>query len=241
MIFRIHPIHLTLFAFNYMIVSILVLHSQSPEQKSTEYKGQNILSEITKDKLGDLQWENEPAEYTIEKAELIVKAPKDSDFFINPEDLSVAASAPVLYKEISGDFVATTWVSPDMTSVWNAAGLLLMIDSDHWIKLVFENSDATGPGIVTVTTRGVSDDANGVRLNNRAKIGLKMVRKGNNYAMYWAEEGKGYKMARLSAMPASDAVKIGLEAQCPAGEEAIHKFHYFSIESKTVKDLRKGE
>ena len=228
-------------AFIVLALPLSTLRSQVMDEDAAARENHNILLDISEDQLNDLEWANEPEEYGIQGGELVVVATKGTDFFINPEDMSNTATAPVLFKEITGDFVATACVSPDLSSVWNAAGLLLRINDENWVKFVFENSDATGPSIVTVTTRKISDDANGVRLSDNSKIWLKLSRKGNNYAMHWSEDGTEYKMARLSAMSASDPVKIGLEAQCPVGENATHTFHYFSIESKTVTDLRKGE
>ena len=231
----------SLLAFLVLALQLTTLRSQVVEKVTSGVEAHNILDDISKDQLLGLQWINEPAEYSINNGKLVVTTTKGTDFFINPEDMSNTATAPLLFHEIKGDFVAIACVSPDLTSVWNAAGLLLIINDENWIKFVFESSDATGPSIVTVSTRGISDDANGVRLPDSSKIWLKLSRKGNNYAMHWSEDGKDYKMARLSAMSPSDPVKIGLEAQCPVGENAKHTFHYFSIESKTVADLRKGE
>ena len=67
-----------------------------------------------------------------------------------------------------------------------------------------------------------------------------MIKKGNLYALHWSADGQAYKMARLTTLPAAPGVKIGLEAQCPAGDAATHEFSYFSLEEKTVSDLRKG-
>lgn len=224
-----------------LALTLTSLYSQVMDKAASEAKDQNILAGISKEHMGGLQWVNEPAEYSIRNGELFVTATKGTDFFINPEDLSNSASAALLFKEVTGDFVAIACVSPDMSSVWNAGGLLVLIDDDNWIKFVFEYSDATGPSVVTVTTRGISDDANGERLTDHSKIWLKLARKGNNYAMHWSEDGIKYKMARLSAMSPAGLIKIGLEAQCPVGESARHSFQHFSIESKTVQDLRKGE
>ena len=224
-----------------LILSNSLIYSQTEGAEGSASDAQNLLEDLSAEQLNDLQWLNEPTDYSITDGTLTITASKSTDFFINPEDMAATASAPFLYKDVTGDFVAIAQVRPDLTALWNAAGLLLMIDEINWIKLVFEVSDATGPGIVTVTTKGISDDANGVRLSASSEIWLKLVRKGNNYSMLWSEDGTDYKMARLSAMPPSASVKIGLEAQCPAGESAVHKFQHFSIESRTVKDLRKGD
>lgn len=208
---------------------------------SGEFEINNMLAEITSENLGDLKWLNQPKSFTIKNNSLTVVVEKGSDFFNNPEDSTITSTAPVLYKQVSGDFVAKALVRPDFSSMWNAAAIMVHIDSNNWIKFAFENSDATGQSIVTVVTKNVSDDANGVILTNHEKVWLKLVRKGNIYSMLWSLDDKDYKMARLTAMPPVDPIKIGVEAQCPVGKSATHEILYFEVEKKTVADLRKGE
>ena len=201
----------------------------------------NQFLEMESGKTKGFQWLNQPQNHTFSKGELHLEVEGNTDFFIDPENKKATSTAPYLYKEIKGDFVATALVQPDFKDQWNACALFMMIDDTHWIKFAFENSDATGKSIVSVVTRLVSDDANGAILNSSDKIWLKMIRKGDLYALHWSLDGKKYNMCRLAAMPKADKVKIGLEAQSPVGETAHHKFLFFNLESKTVRDLRKGE
>ncbi len=201
----------------------------------------NLLLDISKDNLGDLDWINTPGNIELSNGTLSVTAKSQTDFFINPEDMKASASAPLLFKEVSGDFVAIAKVRPDLSSQWNAAALMVILDETNWIKFGFENSDATGPGIVSVVTRETSDDANGPVLKNIESIWLKLLRKGDNYSMHWSYDGSKYFMARLAAMPERDSIMVGIEAQCPDGTEAVHRFEHFSIEAITVEDIRKGE
>ena len=201
----------------------------------------NMLSTITTEDLQDFQWLNPPHSFEVDQGILTIIAEKETDFFNNPEDNKKTATAPLLFKEVKGDFIAKALVSPDFTSLWNAVALMVHIDPDNWIKFAFENSDATGKSIVTVITKNTSDDANGVILNDQTDIWLKMVRKGDSYSMLWSKDGKDFKMARLSTLPSVDSVKVGIEAQSPVGESATHQIDYFEIEHTTVKDLRKGE
>lgn len=204
-------------------------------------QAENLLAAMNSSNLNGFQWMNTPEKFEVSDGSLRVTASEGSDFFNNPEDGKRTATAPLLYREIQGDFVATAQVKPDFSSMWNAAALMVYIDSVNWVKFAFENSDATGKSIVTVVTRGNSDDANGAILDGRDSIWLRMIRKGDTYAMHWSEDGKKYKMARLSSLPYKDAVKIGMEAQSPVGKSAEHEFLLFSLEQKTVNDLRKGE
>ena len=162
-------------------------------------------------------------------------------FSITLKTTQKLATAPVLFKEMTGNFVAEALVRPDFSSTWNAVALMVHIDNDNWIKFAFENSDATGKSIVTVVTKNVSDDANGVILKSVEQVWLKLIRKGNIYSMLWSNDGKDYKMARLTSLPEADSVKIGVEAQCPVGESAMHEILHFGVVETTVEDLRKGE
>lgn len=200
----------------------------------------NLLSGELGKNSSDLQWMNKPTSFSIENGTLIVKAEKGTDFFNNPEDNTITASAPFLFKQIEGDFVAVALVSPDFSSMWNAVALMVHIDKNNWIKFAFENSDATGKSIVSVVTHSVSDDANGVILRDQDRVWLKLIRRDTIYSMLWSLDGKDYKMARLTTMPAVDSVKIGIEVQCPVGQSATHEVNYFGIEKKRINDLRKG-
>lgn len=220
---------------------LMLLFVFSMPVSGQEAPGSNVLVKLNKENLGEYSWMNAPKEYSLTEEGLSVKAEQGTDFFINPEDLTAAANAPFLFREVEGDFVAITRVTPNFDSVWNACALMVYLDASNWIKFAFENSDASGPGIVSVVTRGVSDDANGAVLNEYEALWLKLVRKGNIYALHWSADGKDYKMARLSAMPDQKTVKVGIEAQCPSQGPAVHLFTFFSLENKTVEDLRKGE
>ena len=213
----------------------------SSESETHEKMENNSLLNLTNENPGNFKWLNEPKSFNIENGSINVLAEKGTDFFNNPEDSTLTSTAPFLYQEVSGDFVATTLVRPDFSSMWNAVALMVHIDDNSWIKFAFENSDATGRSIVSVVTKGVSDDANGAILNDKDVIWLKLIRKANIYSMFWSLDGVDYKMSRLTSMPVADTIKVGLEFQSPVGKPAEHEVDYFQIKHTTVQDLRKGE
>ena len=233
--------------FPFVVLAMTIACKNNPDQADQPKEGLFEIDQTKNDLLmlgnsdsNTFQWLNEPEEFELIENLLRIKAVKGTDFFNNPEDGSITATAPFLYQEVTGDFVATALVKPDFASVWNAGVIMVHIDSTHWIKFAFEYSDATGKSIVSVVTNEVSDDANGVILSAYDKIWLRIIRKRDIYALHWSKDGKEYKMARLSSLPSVQTVKVGIEAQCPVGEAAIHEFLYFSVENKTIKDLRKG-
>jgi regulation of enolase protein 1 (concanavalin A-like superfamily) len=230
----------TILQFGVVCFFLLLFDQEIIGQQMNAPDDKNLLAQIKKEDLKGFLWMNPPKEFDLKDGQLQVLTSGNTDFFIDPENNKSTASAHFLYKEIKGDFITTLQVKPNFKDQWNACAILMMSNETHWIKLAFENSDATGKSIVTVVTRGVSDDANGAVVNEFETVWLKMIRKGNLFAMHWSPDGKNYYMARLAAMPGSESVKIGLEAQSPIGTEVIHEFKFLSIEQKTAEDLRKG-
>lgn len=223
----------------YLLIFGAIIISCTKNNSSSDHPTQTVNKyNITKALITDFQWLNNPQSYVLEDHSLKVSVDKGTDFFNNPEDRSVVGSAPLLYKEVEGDFVAKALVQPDFSAQWNAVSMMVYLDSLHWIKFAFENSDATGPSIVTVVTKETSDDANGVVLNNEKMIWLAIARNDHIYSMHWSFDGENFKMARLTAMKDQPTVKIGLEMQSPVGDHATHLIHYFEIEEKTVNNLR---
>lgn len=194
---------------------------------------------FTSERVEGMQWMNPPGSFAVTDSSLQIVALEGSDFFNNPEDGTISQSAPFLFESVAGDFVATALVEPDFSAQWNAVALMVHIDSLNWIKFAFENSDATGPGIVSVITKGTSDDANGAVLPDVSRLWLAIIRKDNNYAMHWSLDGKNYQMARLTAMKPVSGVRIGIEAQSPVGVQATHRIHSYKVASRTVTELRK--
>lgn len=223
-----------------LLFTILLTSFGVAQHTMEKEQTKNLLLKLSSTDLGGFAWMNPPKTFELNDGILTMEAPNGSDFFNNPEDGQITGTAPFLFTEIAGDFVVKAQVQPDFSSQWNAVALMVHIDQNHWIKFAFENSDATGPSIVTVVTKNLSDDANGVVLRNSNAIWLKLIRKGDNYSMLWSEDDSDYKMARLTTLSNSQTVKIGMEAQCPVGPSATHHITYFELEQKTVKDMRKG-
>ncbi len=200
----------------------------------------NVLPSMDGNTISPFQWLNPPPQARFEEGTLTIVASPDTDFFIDPENGNSNATAPLLWRDVEGDFVATALVEPDLSDTWHAVALMVLIDDTNWIKFAFENSDATGPSIVSVVTRGVSDDANGAVLSNTQKVWLKLTRKDDVYAMHWSLDGENYRMSRVAKMSHASSVKVGVEAQSPLQAGATHRIHHLSIESKTVENLRTG-
>lgn len=189
------------------------------------------------------KWLNE-SQVVAGNGEFAIYAPGKTDWFRNPipEDGKLAApvaNAPFYYQEVCGDFVFKAKVRPNFKTVYDACALMMIEDDVTWCKAAFEKSDFGTTAAVCVVTDEVSDDANGCNIA-QDEVWLKIVRAGNVFCVLYSLDGETYNMVRLFRLNVKETVKVGLEAQSPAGEGGIRYFSDVSLEHRTVKDLRSG-
>ena len=199
----------------------------------------NRLNELSGNTPGDFQWLNPSTFVSLPDGGIRIKAPAKCDFFKDPAGQHVMASAPYLFLEVEGDFTAKVHVSHAFQSVWDAAAIMTWSDPDNWAKLCFEATDFGTQAIVSVVTKGVSDDANGVNYH-WSNVWLQIVRKGNLFGMHYGPDGVHWNMVRYFSMDVPAKVRIGLVAQCPGGDGAELDYTAFCLDDTTVKDVRAG-
>lgn len=191
----------------------------------------------------DWKWLNESRAITM-NGEIAIEAPAKTDWFNNPvpENGKIQApvtNAPFFYTEVAGDFVFRAKVRPNHRYVYDACALMVIRDENMWAKAAFEKSDFGTKAAVCVVTDQVSDDANGCNIDQE-EAWLQIVRKGDVFCTHYSLDGECFDMVRLFRLPVGETVKVGLEAQSPAGEGGLRFFSDVSLEKKTVADLRKG-
>lgn len=178
------------------------------------------------------------------ESKFAIYAPGKTDYFNNPIENNgkydkPIANAPIYYVEVEGDFVFRVQVEPEFKDVFDAAAIMVIQNERLWAKAAFEKTDFGTKAIVGVVTNSVSDDANGVNIE-QDKVWLQMARVGNSVAIHYSTDGEHYYMMRLFTMPLDKKVKVGVEAQCPMGEGGYRYFDNMCIELKTVHNLRDG-
>lgn len=178
--------------------------------------------------------------------EVVIYAPGNTDWFNNPipnEDGTLSepvANAPFFYTDVEGDFVFSVKVRPDHKFVYDACAIMCIQDEYVWMKAAFEKSDFGTNAAVCVATNQISDDANGCNIEQEY-MWLKVCRAGDVFSAHYSLDGKVYNMIRLFHLPVGRSIKVGIEAQSPAGEGGMRHYSEIKLEKKTVKNLRAGE
>ncbi|MFE6448628.1 DUF1349 domain-containing protein [Nocardiopsis dassonvillei] len=168
-----------------------------------------------------------------------------SDIFISPDtDPRVEAAATLNAETLlgvppEGDFQFSARVTVDFASAFDAGVLLLWIDDRHWGKLCFEYSPDREPMVVSVVTRGVSDDANGFTVEGRT-VWLRVSRIGRTFAYHASLDGTAWRMIRFFAIDDAASARIGFEAQSPTGDGCAVAFDRIRFTGERLAELRDG-
>lgn len=174
------------------------------------------------------------------KDEIEIIAPAECDFFVDPATGAAKSSAPFYFEKVSGDFTARVLVKPGFRKNYDAGGIFVYESLTKWIKHEFELTDLGHPSVVSVVTRGRSDDANGERLDDVEAVHLQVARRGELWALHYSLDGKKWKMTRYFSMKMRETLRVGLEAQSPVGKGCAVLFRGYRLKEGSPADMRKG-
>ncbi|MFF3437459.1 DUF1349 domain-containing protein [Streptosporangium sp. NPDC002721] len=185
-----------------------------------------------------LRWLNRPEDWSVDGDVLSIGAGASTDLFFDPGEPDRYANAPALVGRLDGDFTLSTRVRLDLLSTYDAAALLLYAGDDRWAKCGLELSPQGRPTIVTVVTRGVSDDCNSVTMDG-TEIRLRISRLGPAFAFHVADESGFWHLIRYFALDGDP--EVGFLAQSPTGGGCTVRFEDIAYSPKRLADLRGGE
>jgi regulation of enolase protein 1 (concanavalin A-like superfamily) len=177
---------------------------------------------------------------------VVAAAPGHTDLYLNPagegsaDAESMLNAATLLGQPPAGNFRLSARVTVDFRAQYDAGVLLLWSDEQHWGKFCFEFSPAAEPMVVSVVTRGVSDDANAFVVGGRS-VWLRVSRIDRVYAFHAATDGTTWQMVRVFTL--GDEVaghRIGFEAQSPTGDGCTVTFDDIKFIAQRLGDLRDG-
>ncbi len=192
----------------------------------------------------EFYWMNEST-VTKDGGQIRIYAPEGSDIFCSNgeagEDAApgTVCSAPFYYTEVTGNFVMRARVSLEFVTTFDSACIMVWQDETHWAKACFEKTEYDTHAVVSVVTKEFSDDANGCNVEED-KVWLQISRRGSEFAFHYSIDGEKYYMMRFFVLPAGETIRAGLLAQAPQGEGGVRIFENWSIEKKTVENIRMG-
>jgi uncharacterized protein len=188
---------------------------------------------------GTLRWQNQPASWQLKDQNMLtISAGSKTDWFVDPFDGTVASNAPILLFVPDSDYVFSARVGVKFATKWDAGALMLWGDDHHWAKLSYELSPDRVPTLVTVVTRGLSDDCNSRELRQDS-VYLRIARSGKTYVLYFSVDGREWQIVRTFSLDTDIPVRVGFEAQSPAGSGAAATFSSISYDPHRIGNIYK--
>jgi uncharacterized protein len=189
----------------------------------------------------ELRWLSPPVSFESGDASLRIEAGPRTDWFVDPAGRAEpVTSGPALVGRAEGDFMLGARVRVDFEATFDAGALMLYADERRWAKLCFELSPDRKPMVVSVVTRGDSDDCNSSAVDG-ASVWLRISRIGRAFAFHASKDADRWELVRHFSLGGPGDPEIGLGAQSPTGDGCSATFDRIRFEASRLADLRNGD
>jgi len=189
----------------------------------------------------ELSWKNRPQSWETGSAALTMVSGPGEDWFLDPSGLSIKRNAPcALFAPMSQDFMLRAKVTVHFQEKYDAGTLHIQVNDDLWAKLCFEYSNQHQPTIVSVVTRGTSDDCNSTAIEGNS-VYLRVSKIGKTFAFHYSLDGQGWNLVRYFALGGAEPVRPGFSVQSPIGVACSASFSEIAYTLDTLDDIRSGK
>jgi regulation of enolase protein 1 (concanavalin A-like superfamily) len=191
---------------------------------------------------GDVSWKHQPLDWEMGSGgDLTITAGEGTNWFIDPGGNRTEDSAPAgLFVPPDANFLLSAKVAVEFASTFDAGALQLRSREDLWAKLCFEYSPQGEPMIVSVVTRGVSDDCNSVVIQG-TEVYLRLAQTPRTTAFHYSRDGHYWRMVRYFSLGEITSLQVGFSSQSPTGKKCRAVFSEIRYVPGVLKDNRSGE
>ncbi|KYF47813.1 hypothetical protein BE08_44410 [Sorangium cellulosum] len=187
-----------------------------------------------------LRWEVPATSWSVGKGScLTVTAGGKTDLFLDPERAGGVLNAPRLLGTPQGDFLASARVAVGFSAARDAGALVLWAHERAWAKLGFELSPERAPTVVSVVTRGRSEERRSFTVA-AGHVWLRASRLGRTCAFHASTDGATWQLVRSFSLGITMELSVGFSAQSPAGDGCTAVFDDIRFTPRRHGDLRSG-
>jgi uncharacterized protein len=194
-------------------------------------------------------WRHQPLSASYENGTLTIIAGQGSNWFITPidgtEELSADSAPTLLFPIESKEFVFSARISLDFDSQWDAGALVVFANDKTWAKFCFEKNISGKPMVVSVITRGRSDDNNHFFVEGHS-IWFKVAKLSNGFIFYTSFDGKSWTIIRdfnlnegVDYKPGD--LRFGFLAQSPEGKSTKVVFDNIVFQPSRIANAWTGQ
>jgi uncharacterized protein len=187
----------------------------------------------------DLRWLSQPRDFELADGTVRIVAGPGTDWFTDPGGRPPSFNAPALAGPQEGRFRLSARVTVAFGSTFDAGGLVMCGDERLWAKLCLERSPQDEATVVSVVTRGLSDDCTSESVEGDS-LWLRAARLGPDFVFHVSSDGVRWRFVRHFALDGAETPLIGFEAQSPTGPGCAVTFDDLSFGTDPPADLRDG-
>jgi len=187
-----------------------------------------------------LHWDIQPLHFTAKGNTITIVAGKKTDMFRDPNVTYNTDNAPKILFKPADNFVLTASIEHSFTNKWDGGAIVLKSDSLNWIKFCFEKDYTGARRVVSVVTKGISDDCNSVEINSN-KVFYKLAKADNVITLYYSTDGNKWFLIRHLQFDAKPEFEVGFLAQSPTGTSCTVTFSNILYVERKISDPYTGE
>lgn len=191
---------------------------------------------------GEIRWKNQPLDWHIENGDrLTITAGEKTDWFVDPAGTHIKDNAPsALFTPPDINFLLSAKVRVDLNTTFDAGVLQLRVNDENWAKLCFEYSPQKQPMIVSVVTRGISDDCNSAVIDGK-EIYIRIAKTSKTISFHYSPDGSYWHFVRYFTLEDLTRPSVGFSSQSPTGQTCTAVFSDICYLPEMLSDNRSGE
>ncbi|MEZ4670667.1 MAG: DUF1349 domain-containing protein [Anaerolineae bacterium] len=187
-----------------------------------------------------LQWQGVPSNWSLDANNLLsISAGQKTDWFLDPGSDFRILNAPALLGSVQGVSTLKARVKPEFAATFDAGVLVVYQSEDYWAKLCFELSPQKQMMIVSVVTKGTSDDCNSIPVT-APSVYLRLSVLERAYAFHYSLDGSFWSLVRYFNLGQRSNLQIGFLSQSPTGEGCTSTFSEIAFDPHQLSDVRSG-
>jgi regulation of enolase protein 1 (concanavalin A-like superfamily) len=186
-------------------------------------------------------WLNRPRNFNFSPEDgLRITAEAKTDWFIDPGTGHRTLNAPALLFRSTRPCLLQARVTVRPAATYDAGVLVVYARAGAWAKFCLEQSPLGELTVVSVVTKGVSDDCNAFPVEGNPAF-LRVARLKRAFAFHYSPDGAVWKLIRYFTLGSFPVVRMGFLAQSPTGNGCEAVFSGMRFEQRLLADIRSGE
>ena len=187
-----------------------------------------------------LHWRGTPQSWSLDgNGQLSITAGERTDWFLDPGGAVNVLNAPALLAPVQRPCMLKAFVHSASAATFDAGVLVVYQGDNQWAKLCLELSPQKQIMIVSVVTKGTSDDCNSLPLEAEA-VHLRVSVLEKAFAFHYSTDGAVWNMVRYFTLGDSNTLEIGFLAQSPTGGGCTATFSEIDYVAELLADIRSG-